>query len=122
MSLLVLNVGVMAWEIYSSDHKIETASVDGAELVGSMVGSFAGEFAGSALGTAIAGTAVGAETAAAVASAVGLEVGAVTSGFICLTAVVSGFGVAIALGIAAAWLVTKIIEGGQHPSACCPYA
>ncbi|KAK9735909.1 hypothetical protein RND81_04G237200 [Saponaria officinalis] len=100
--LLIFTLAMSAWDIYSSEHKLQTALSEFAEFGAGYVGGYVGEITGAAVATYLV-TAMGvAETAA-------------TAAFVGLAAFVTGFGIAIGLGMLAGYVVVKIFEsGGKH--------
>ncbi|XP_074292467.1 uncharacterized protein LOC141619342 [Silene latifolia] len=97
--LLIFTLAMSAWDIYSSDHKLQTTVKEGAEFGAGWAGGYIGEISGAAVATYLV-TAIGvAETAA-------------TAAFVGLAAFVTGFGIGIALGILAGYVVDKIFGSG----------
>ncbi|XP_074292465.1 uncharacterized protein LOC141619340 [Silene latifolia] len=100
--LLIFTLAMSAWDIYSSDHKLQTTVKEAAEFGAGWAGGYIGEISGAAVATYLV-TAIGvAETAA-------------TAAFVGLAAFVTGFGIGMALGILAGYVVDKIFgSGGKH--------
>ncbi|KAL9233559.1 hypothetical protein vseg_008544 [Gypsophila vaccaria] len=100
--LLIFTLAMSAWDIYSSEHKLQTTVSEVAEYGVGYFGGYIGEMGGAAVATYLV-TVVGvAETAA-------------TAAFIGLATFVTGFGLAIGLGFLAGYIVGTIFQsGGKH--------
>ncbi|XP_074292466.1 uncharacterized protein LOC141619341 [Silene latifolia] len=100
--LLIFTLAMSVWDIYSSEHKLQTIVTEGAEFGAGWVGGYIGEIAGAAAATYLV-------------TAVGVAATAVTAAFVGLAAFVTGIGIGIALGFLAGYIVGKIFEsGGKH--------
>ncbi|KAK9735903.1 hypothetical protein RND81_04G236700 [Saponaria officinalis] len=100
--ILIFTLAMSVWDIYSSEHKLQTIVTEASEFGAGYVGGYIGEIAGAAVATYLV-------TAAGVAAT------AVTAAFIGMAAFVTGFGFGIALGFLAGFVVGKIFgSGGKH--------
>ncbi|KAK9735917.1 hypothetical protein RND81_04G237800 [Saponaria officinalis] len=100
--LLIFTLAMSVWDIYSSEHRLQTALSEFTEFSASYVGGYVGEITGAAVATYLV-------------TAMGVAETAVTTAFVGLAAFVSGFGLAIGLGFLAGYVVGKIFEsGGKH--------
>ncbi|XP_015873436.3 uncharacterized protein LOC107410518 [Ziziphus jujuba] len=97
VAVLLFTAGVMVWDVYTSEHKFQTATRDAVVATALVGGSMLGNIVGAALTTEL----VGAEAAVLGVSLVA------EGGFIV------GIAGAFILSMAAGWLIDKLFSTGQ---------
>nr|XP_048317974.1 uncharacterized protein LOC107429187 [Ziziphus jujuba var. spinosa] len=97
VAVLLLTAGIMVWDVYTSEHKFQTATHDAVVATALVGGSMLGNIVGAALTTEL----VGAE-----AAVFGVSLVAV-GGF------VIGIAGAFILSLAAGWLIDKLFSTGE---------
>ncbi|GAV75278.1 hypothetical protein CFOL_v3_18757 [Cephalotus follicularis] len=95
VALLLFTAGMMVWDIYTSDHKIRTATHDAVVAAASFAGAWVGEFIGTIAASALVGT----ETFAAAA-------------IVAVAGLAFSFAGAVILGLFAGWLIDSILSSG----------
>ncbi|GAV90311.1 hypothetical protein CFOL_v3_33720 [Cephalotus follicularis] len=93
IAVLLFAAGMMVWDIYTSDHKIRTATHDAVVAAASFAGAWAGEF----IGTVVASELVEAETFAAAT-------------IVAVAGLAFSFAGAVILGLFAGWLIDSILS------------
>lgn len=93
IAVLLFTAGMMVWDIFSSEHILQTAAHDAVVTVASVGGAMLGEVVGTALSTEL----------------VGVEASAL---FVLMAGIVTGIVGAFILGAFAGWLIDLIFGSG----------